>query len=287
MSKVSRGFFTFPAFMAVVLVSVVALGTAGCSIFKSFTPEGKADKELFKSRDQFVRIEKQDAPKGVKVSPNEHPVLLESDQIRSALESMEVMLEGREKSVPVFTKAQLDTLAPLLSRGLAAAGPNEDVVFAVVDKFKAAYGLANELRYTAARVFYRDGKLNIIFGNIQGFFYANQDRRYAPLAPGSRTVPAKQTWVFIDQPDQAYYSGPEGRRSDWITLDLAAMEAKAAAAEKAAKAAAETSGATEGRFYQPKKSVEERLTTLNELKSKKLITEEEYQKKRAAILNDL
>jgi len=93
--------------------------------------------------------------------------------------------------------------------------------------------------------------------------------------------------VFIDQPDQAYYSGPEGRRSDWITLDLAAMEAKAAAADVAAKKAAEASGATEGRFYQPKKSAEERLKTLNELREKKLISEEEYQKKRADILSEL
>ncbi len=287
MSKASRGLFTFHTLISVVLVSVMAMGTAGCAIVKSFTPEGRGEKELFKSRDQYVRIERQDAPKGVKVPPNEHPVMLESEQIRNALASMEAVLDGGEKPVPVFTKAQLDTLAPYLSRGLATAGPNEDVVFAVVDKFKAVYGLASEQRYTAGRVFYRDGKLNIIFGNIRGFYYPNQDRRYAPLAPGSRTVPAKQNWVFIDQPDQAYYSGPEGRRSDWITLDLAAMEAKAAAAEKEAKAAAEASGATEGRFYQPKKSVEERLTTLNELKAKKLITEEEYQKKRAAILNEL
>ncbi len=286
MSKVSRVLFPVPR-LTIVLLFIMAMGTSGCSIFKSFTPEGRGEKELFRSRDQYVRIVMQDVAKGVKVPPNEHPVILDSDQIRSALASMEAMLDGREKSVPVFTKAQLDTLAPFLSRGLAAAGPNEDVVFGLIDDFKAVHGLAKEQKYTAGRVFYRDGKLNIIFGNIQGEYRAVADRRLNPLAPGSRSVAAKQNWVFIDQPDQAYYSGPEGRRSDWITLDLAAMEAKAAAAEKEAKAAAAASGATEGRFYQPKKSVEERLTTLNELKAKKLITEEEYQKKRAAILSDL
>ncbi len=287
MSKVFRGFLPFHAIIAAALVSVMSMGIAGCSTVKAIIPEGKVDKELFKSRDQFVRIVKQDAAKGVKVPPNEHPVILEVEQIRSALASMEVMLDKQDKSSPVFSTAQLDTIAPHISRGLAAAGPNEDIAFAVIDSFKAVHGLAKEQKYTAARVFYRDGKLNIIFGNIQGFYQHNQDRRIAPLAPGSRTVPAKQTWVFIDQPDQAYYSGPDGRRSDWITLDLAAMEAKAAAADVAVKKAAEASGATEGRFYQPKKSVEERLTTLNDLKEKKLISEEEYQKKRAAILSEL
>lgn len=287
MSIVSRGLVTFPAIIAVALVTVLSMGSAGCSTVKSIIPEGKVDKELFKSRDQFVRIVKQDTAKGVKTPPNEHPVLLETEQIRSALASMEVMIDGNDKSSPVFTNAQLDTIVPHLSRGLAAAGPNEDLAFAVIDSFKTIKGLAKEQKYTAARVFYRDGKLNIIFGNIQGFYQHNQDRRIAPLSPGSRTVPAKQTWVFIDQPDQAYYSGPEGKRSDWITLDLAAMEAKAAAADVAAKKAAEASGATEGRFYQPKKSAEERLTTLNELREKKLISEEEYQKKRAAILSEL
>lgn len=287
MSKISQSNFFFQTIVAVALVSVMAMGTAGCTTIKSIIPEAKVDKELFKSRDQYVRIVRQDATKGVKLPPNEHPVILETEQIRNVLASMEVMLDGSDKSTPVFSKSQLDTLAPHISRGLAAADPNEDIVFGVIDSFKAVHGLAKEQRYTAARVFYQDGKLNIIFGNIQGMYYPQADRRLAPLAPGSRTVPSKQMWVFIDQPDQAYYSGPEGKRSDWITLDLAAMEAKAAAADKAAKAAAEASGATEGRFYQPKKSIEERLMTLNDLKAKKLISEEEYQKRRAAILNEL
>jgi hypothetical protein len=40
-------------------------------------------------------------------------------------------------------------------------------------------------------------------------------------------------------------------------------------------------------FSAGQKSVEERLQILNELKSKKLITEEEYQQKRLNILKEL
>jgi len=157
MSIVSRGLVTFPAIIAVALVTVLSMGSAGCSTVKSIIPEGKVDKELFKSRDQFVRIVKQDTAKGVKTPPNEHPVLLETEQIRSALASMEVMLDKQDKSAPVFSNAQLDTISPHISRGLAAAGPNEDIVFAVIDSFKAVQGLAKDQKYTAARVFYRDG----------------------------------------------------------------------------------------------------------------------------------
>jgi hypothetical protein len=293
----TKGFFALSKVNRIWVLAVVLLvsfGISGCSAVKAITEGDKESKLLFKSRDQYVRIVKQDAAKGVKVPPNEQPVALDSDQIRLALSTLEIMLPKQDKSLPVFTKAELDTLARYLSQGLAAAGSDEDVIFAVIDDYRALLGLAKEPKYTSGRVFYREGKLNIIFGKImedyKGYgLYAPEDRRLKPLAPGSRFVPSEHVWTLLDQPDQTFYATNEGARTDWVVLDLASMEARMILGEKAA-AQAGTGGSGSGQVqpkFKTEKTVEERLSILNDLKSKKLITEEEYQKKRSEILKDL
>ncbi len=254
---------------------VVFMGVVGCSTIKSITA-GTDSKEFFRSREQYVRLVKQDGPKGVKIPPNEHPVLLEPGQLRTALGSLEFVLPNKDKSSPVFEKPELDVLERYLSNALEKAGPDEDVVFAVVGDYLAVYGLAKEQMYTAARVFYRDGKLNLIFGEIHGKYWANVDRRIYPLAPGSRTVPAKHEWKLLGYPYQEFYMGPDGQRTDWLVIDLAAMTARAAMGEK------------ETPTMPPHpKTVEERLKMLDELRNKKMITEDEYKMKRTSILNEL
>ena len=265
-----------------LLVFICCVGLVGCSTLKSLT-SNKDSKLLFKSRDQFIQIVKQDSVKSVKVPANGHPVSLDEGQIRMALGSLEFMTPGKDSSSPVFDAPELDVLARYLPAALAQAGPEEDVAFAVVGNFKAVYGLAKEQMYTTGRVFYREGKLNIVFGEIHGKYWANADRRLYPLAPGSRYKSTVHTWALVTQPDQEFYSGPEGQRTDWVVLDLASMEARAAMGEKAAT----TQAPAAVPHYGAQKSVEERLQTLNDLKSKKLITEEEYEKKRLDILKEL
>jgi hypothetical protein len=269
--------FSIPAFSIckLTILLLVFMGVTGCSTFKSLT-SGTDQKELFRSRDQFVRVVKQDGAKGVKIPSNDHPVFLEAAQLRTALGSLEFVLPKKDKSSPVFEKPELDVLERYLSNAFEQAGPDEDVVFAVVGDYLAAYGLAKEQMSITARMFYRDGKLNIIFGDIHAKYYPNVDRRIYPLAPGSRFLPKNHEWKLLGYPYQEFYMGPDGQRTDWLVIDLAAMTARAAMGEK------------ETATIPPHaKTVEERLSILNELKNKKMITEEEYQMKRSSILNEL
>jgi hypothetical protein len=290
----TRNTVAFPVIDRIWIFAVLILfcfGAAGCSQVKSIIPSDKDAKLLFKSRDQYVRIVKQDAVKGMKISPNEHPVSLDAGQIRSVLSSLEIMLPKQDKSVPVFAKPELETLEKYLSQGLAEAGPDEDVVFAVIGDYRAVYGFAKVPKYTSGRVFYREGKLNIIFGKIQEDYksyglYAPVDRRTDPLLPGSRSVSSEHVWRLLGQPDQSFYSSNTGVRSDWVILDLASMEARAALGENAPAAQAPGMSGPQP-YYGNQKTVEERLQTLNDLKSKKLITDEEYEKKRLEILKEL
>ncbi|MGA7828401.1 MAG: hypothetical protein WCA04_12105 [Geobacteraceae bacterium] len=284
MNNDSVGFPLLSPVVRVMIVLIFCLGATGCSTLKSITSNTDS-KQLFKSRDQFVRIVKQDSVKGQKVPANGQPVSLDEGQVRMALRSLEFMTPGKDSSSPVFGDGELDILARYLPQALAQAGPEEDVVFAVIGDYKAVYGLAKEQMFTSGRVFYRDGKLNIIFGDIHAKYWANADRRLYPLTPGSRSKSSVHTWALLPQPDQEFYTGPHGQRTDWVVLDLASMEARAAMGEKAATQAPVVQGAQP--YYGAKKTVEERLQILNDLKSKKLITDEEYQQKRLDILKDL
>lgn len=283
--KKRSGFSVLASVCGAALLMTFSLAATGCSMLNSIGSE-KDKNEIFKSRDQYVRITKQESAKGVKVPPNEQPVSLDEDQIRSAFGSLEFILPKANKSAPVFEKPELEVLGRNVSRALSEAGPDEDVVFAVVGDYRSLYGLTKEQMYTAGRVFYREGKLNIIFGEVHGKYWPTADRRLYPLAPGSRFKAKEHEWMLIGQPDQEFYSGSGGQRTDWVVLDLASMEARAAMGEQAAKAQGATGSGAQPAL-QAQKSVEERLSILNDLKNKKLITEEEYQKKRADILKDL
>jgi len=267
---------SFPsALRSLAVLIVLCLLATGCSTIKAITT-GKDDKEFFRSREQYVRIIKQDETKGVKPSPNDHPVLLESSQLRTALSSLEFVLPKKDKSSPVFEKPELDVLEKYLGIALEQAGPDEDVSFAVVGNYLAVYGLAKEQMSTSARVFYKDGKLNIIFGDIHAKYYANVDRRVYPMAPGSRFLSKNHEWKLLSYPYQEFYMGPDGQRRDWLVIDLAAMTARAAMGEKEAAT-----------MPPHAKTVEERLKVLEELRAKKMITEDEYKTKRENILSDL
>lgn len=269
-------------FLTVSLFLVVLL--PGCTTVKSVTSflDEKDVREPFRSRDQYVRVVKQDSTKSAKPPANEHPVSLDEDQIRMALGSLEFALPKQTKTFPVFNKPELDLLSKHLSNALSAAGPDEDVAFAVVGKYKSVYGLASEEKFTSARVFYREGKLNIIFYAIQDKYWPQADRRMNPLSPGSRYTAKAHDWALISQIDQEYQKTSDGIRTDWIILDLAAMQARAEMGEKQAEA-----GTTAQPFWRSQKSVEERLKELDDLRQRKIITEDEYRTKRIDILKDL
>ncbi len=310
---------------AMVVLALLCFGVVGCSLFRSSVDDTKSDRTIWHSREQNIRIVKQDVIKGGAYTPNDQPVILESSQIRRALASLEVRPDKGEKPIPVFTEPELETLGSKLSEGLSLAGPDEDVTFVIVGLRKSLYGLAKQRKVTTGRVFYREGKLNIIFGKMIDDirdekvhdYRADNDFRLNPLVPGSRDKPVSHVWVLEEEPDMQFYAGGDMLRSDWVVLDLASMTGHEAIGIKPAKPSRTATEAPtvpqrvrvpeETRPVQApvepapivppspaapqtgraSKTIEERLLILNDLKNKKLITEEEYKAKRANILNDL
>lgn len=274
-------------FMAVLLVTSGVM--AGCAT----TGPGEArEKTIWQLRDQHVKIERQDRPTGVAVPANAHPADISVDRLRSMLESIEVRLPDKNKAVRLFNDDELNILGENIHTALASAGSGEDVTFAIIGHYPVLMGVLKQRMVTTGRVFCLDGQINIIFGDVLRYVRENEDRRLYPLLQGSRAAATPREWTLAAKPGGEAFTA---KRPDWITYPIAGIVVPAAVpaappgsgsigtdTKDAPPAVSPEKPAPTGR-----KSVEERLQILNELRAKQLISEEEYRVKRREILNEL
>jgi len=248
-------------------------------------------KFLWQSREQFVAIEKPDGD-GAEAIANDHPAALPADQLRGMLDALKTVEPGKEQPLPVFNEQEREILVEFIREGLSLAGPHEDVTFAVIGQFPTLLGFAKERKVTTGRVFFQRGELNLIFGMVHRDVKDNEDRRLSPFSPGSRSRPADLAGRIEASQQHAFIM----KRGDWLVFSPAGMDqrtgtpAKKPAQVEQGLPAAEPSGKERGKPARVEKrgrSVEDRLRLLNELRDKKLITEEEYRVKRLDILNEL
>ncbi|HEX9022641.1 MAG TPA: SHOCT domain-containing protein [Geobacteraceae bacterium] len=299
------------------LFAVAAIGgLGGCSylpFMKSEKAENKKVRTLWQSSEQYVAIEKQDQVPGVPGRANEHVSEISVDRLRNALASMEIRSKDSDKSVALFNEDELRILSEYIAEGLAVAGPDEDVTFAIIGHYVDALGFLKRRMVTTGRVFCQDGQLNIIFGDVHRLLTETmgkpEDRRLNPFAPGSRAGGnGKMDGFLLPKKDGEVFAK---MREDWVIFPLKGPEptpsetpAQEGGASEAGKGAQTPSGQTsstpaaevrksapatyhEKQVPPAKKGVEERLMQLNDLRNKKLITDEEYKAKRMEILNDL
>jgi hypothetical protein len=234
---------------------------------------------LWQSREQFVAIEKEGG--GRSVSKNDHPAAITPAQLRSILQSL---VTGKpDQRVPLFREAELEILSSRLTAALGQARPEEDVTFAVIGLFPVLAGLVKEPRVTTGRVFVEKGRLNIIFGAVQGDYKENEDRRLNPLPLGSRNTAAYPAAELAAPAASRSFST---KRNDWVEFfigDSVEMPASSAKEEQLAPLV-QKQGVQEKK---PGRTLKERLMLLDELRGASLITEEEYRAKRSKILEEL
>ena len=290
----------------------------------------KIIKPIWKLQEQYVALTTQGSKAAI-YPANSHPVTLESDDIQDALKSLELWDKGgffrNEDSHPVFTPAQAEMLGRFLSEALLKAKPNEDAIFTIRGYGSVAFDTFKDREWTSGRVFYTDGKLNLIIGT----FKLQKDRgvrnaeaahgvmeNYADLYfdPGSRDKrTGKMPGRIVAGAGISYRGGKDDdARPDWVVIDIAAAalayregqipEEQQQTSEKnkqeAAKLTIERRQMREemARLRQQikelhggtsvgAKSLEDRLATLQALRDKKLITDEEYHQRRDKILKDI
>lgn len=233
-----------------------------------------ARRTIWQSRDQYVAVGHQDSAADAPAAANDHPVELSLDSLTSILASINVSSVENEKPGSLFTVAAVQVLAPHLQKGLHLAAPDEDVTFAIIGLHDALFGLAKSPKVTTGRIFYKAGQLNLIVGLVQQEVNDRDDRRLSPFIPGSRQKTSAGEWTLLTDTPLV--------RRDWMAFGKE-WQAPVVSATIVEKAAPGQPVKRHDDFRKPA----ERLTTLNELKEKGLITEDEYRAKRLEILNGL
>jgi hypothetical protein len=271
---------------------IVATLLAGCGTFGLGDGEDLAPGEVTPTSsgvytdDTYlhVHLEPQNESQGP-VSPSDHPVQLSAAQVEASLADLKVKPKDGDRPIPLIPDDLLPELSVLIAQALGDAALDEDVVFHSFRKAGPWYG--SHRRATTARVFYRDGKLNFIFGDLDDFYSEQIDRNLHPLNPGYRGEASELSGHLIDSPQVAFVNS----RRDWIRIDTtstatAAPAATSPAAESPttpAPAASASQTSQDPRWTQ----LEERLLILDGLRRKGLITGEDYETKKQELLEVL
>ena len=279
---------------------------------------------------QYVKIVKRG--KGTP-GQNDQPIQIRAEQLRMVLESIKTrkdtgLISEQMEDVPVFVPSEIAVLSTSLSRGLAQAGPDEDVIFQVVGMHPGA--LSKEAQGITGRVFYQGGRLNLIFGDVHKSIEGSGEQKQRNVAAGCGDCPvderlnpfkiaSRTSAGKVDDPiaiiDGLAFKTYDGKiRPDWLVLDVPKIVAsieraknklppglekeRVRARQEAAKANIERLQMREEMARMRKqmedlkngtdtRSVEERLATLQDLKKKGLISDEEFEARRKQILNNL
>lgn len=216
---------TLKRWITLTTVLVLVLFLAGCGGNRLTNKKTDVNAVIWQQQDQFVRIEAQDHD-SILVADNDHPVKLSANLIRKLLGSLEVQFEGDEKPVPVFSQDELEILGEYASRGLAQAGPHEDITFAIAGIHE---GHTTPVISTY-RLFVEKDLLNLIIGTLHGKYAENNDRVKAPLVPASRKyTPLNQrqtttNWTIVPQLGMKHktngaITSDVITRPDWLILN--------------------------------------------------------------------
>lgn len=207
---------------------------------------------------------------------NAQPAAVTPEVIQATLAPVQATLEGHEQSL--FTKDELKPLAKALSEALALAQPGEDVI--LLSTFKRGGGFMEMAVGLTARLFVRDGALNLLVQDARLPFMDrySADRTLPTFTYGSRTAAST---AVLQAP------GATRLRADWLVLPLATappapVPVSVAAPAAPAKAVVEpTAGALTPADYE---AMGQRLKALKKLRDENLISEAEYQERRAALM---
>ncbi|MGR8921082.1 MAG: SHOCT domain-containing protein [Gammaproteobacteria bacterium] len=316
-----------PPFSSTVCILVGLLLASFSAQLMSFDLFGGFEKEKVKStiwelNEQYVRLVQIES----KAAPNDHPVAIDAVEIEHAMSSLRLWVKGGilrdEESVAVYPRRQAAMIAPYLVDALAQAAPDEDVTFNVRGYTDVMLSVAKERVWTTGRVFYKDGRLNLIIGEhdkridkakkqVEASFGVIDDFRDVHFQVGSRHHKGKMSGRVVTT--EGVQLGGDSR-PDWIVIDVAraalawrdsqvptaVRKEEQRAKDQAAKLTIERRQMREemARLRKELRSLqqggagggatlEQRLARLQQLHEKGLITDEDFERRKGQILSEI
>ena len=261
----------------ILLLLVVAV-QFGC------TKAGIKQQVIFEmGRDHVYLVHEQDKDGNVLPKGFNHPAQFSPEQVDQLLESLrysEYSFFKWRGDKQVFVESERKKLSKHLSQAFEATGPDNWIKFAVTAKKRDL--LLPTRRLTDGYMFVTDGRLNIVLANLNFELSDTEDSyggdprdRYALGALRLKEA-ENMTHPAVDPTDELL----KRPHNNWIVINyekiFAEQEAEAGEGEKVERV--ET---------KPEKTVDERLLELKELLDKGLITQEDYDRKKAELLKDL
>ncbi|WP_018606807.1 SHOCT domain-containing protein [Uliginosibacterium gangwonense] len=252
----------------------------------------------------YVQLVKRDAKEAGK--PNAHPVQINAEQLAEVLLRMTCKTAGETRKL--FNEEEVLRLSRAASGALAVASADQDFVFRTAVRHMD-FGLLGQKMVNSGRIFVEGGRLNILIGTqLSDALLAVRSgmQPFQPMNPGTRSKVSGRVELTggVSSKEQLL-------RPDWLALDLtqlpsptekaatkkdtgrtaaqpAAVQPVVAPAAAVAPAAPQAAPATPAVVAPAVPgNAEERLTTLKRLFEKGLISDSEYQQKRAEVLRNL
>ena len=184
-----------------------------------------------KDRNEYIKIAQQDESS---FGNNDHPVELNEEEIRTALEYLKIPEKNKavseEGQKSVFTDIQIELLSQNLAKGLAQATPNKDIIFALEKNDDKIFGVIKRRLFVAGRAFYKDKNLNIIIGDYDRPRDKGFEAAYDPTRVGivkyhfdhgrrsTRSERFKKFTVKVQGIENKKLK--DALRNDWLVIDL-------------------------------------------------------------------
>jgi hypothetical protein len=243
---------------------------------------------------------------------NDHPVKISPQVLASLLNDLTMKpspdaddffgLSRQSLDQSVFKNDQSQLIALALSRNLAAANPDEDIAVRVEQQRTDRYVGLKDADITAFRVFFVDGKLNLIFGTLAKNPRADASGVAPPPtdAPkrrlnrtanimteiGSRTSPGEGPALLLPNVNASLGGA---NRVDW--LQFSKLKGPSDRSNKTVSQAAQRN--TDEKNYSTDnllvptegKDLAEKLKVIKQLRDQELITDELYQEKLRSLVD--
>ncbi len=266
-----------------------------------------AGQEVYRGKYSYVRIVP--AENGAATS---FPLVVDEDRLGSLLKELLGAANASFSDRPLFSRAEVAELVPPLRVALGTARSGEDVLFAVTGTHKPL-SLTETESVTTGRIFVADGRLNLILGmtrvNFGDALKANgtlrsfeQASRHAGLTTAEAVhgtswqpiVASRADWLGVPIEKLGYFGTLAAPAVVTPALGAASggrapmLAAPATADTLSARASAGASGSTASAASNAEDgAAERRLATLERLRQKGLITQQEFDTKRKAVLDGL
>ena len=246
----------------------------------------------------FVKLIARDGADGI---VNNHPLRISPQTLAAILAEIKIVdkdsADGDDETPQrLFSEAKAKSLATDLSDAFRQARPNQDIAFQVMSISPMLGKFLKKPSYTAGRIFWKNKRLQIIFGSIRRGIakrrlLGQETGVINPPKIGGRNIVIDSDYKPVLFPGSRYATNRSGdARSNWLIIDPRETLHQASETEKkeTQQATQQTERQTENRQEIHKSdSIEARLRYLKSLRERDLISEDNYQYKVQQIINQL